>query len=116
MTYRKGHHRRKHGFKSEGTFCPKLASVNERMTREFGITREQSDKMLEAQNGVCAICSCITNCKSKSGELKWCIDHCHKTGKVRGILCHLCNAALGLFRDDIQTLENARAYLIRSEQ
>ena len=40
-----------------------------------------------------------------------CIDHCHKTGKIRGLLCDTCNRALGLFKDDIQMLKNSVAYL-----
>ena len=59
--------------------------------------------MEKKQNGVCAICF------GKTKKLH--IDHCHKTKKVRGILCARCNLALGLFGDQIKYLENAISYL-----
>ena len=63
--------------------------------------------MLERQGGACAICKE----KPKSGRLA--VDHVHGTDKVRGLLCNLCNPALGLFKDDPDRLEAAVAYLER---
>jgi hypothetical protein len=48
-------------------------------------------------------------CKIESGKM--CVDHCHKTNKVRGILCHKCNTAIGLLNDDVQNLKSAVEYL-----
>ena len=61
--------------------------------------------MLERQSGVCAICGG----KPKSGRLH--VDHIHGTDRVRGLLCNLCNPALGLFKDDTVRLAMAIEYL-----
>jgi hypothetical protein len=70
----------------------------------YGISLEDYDAMLARQGGVCATCR-----KRRSGRL--CVDHCHVTGKVRGLLCRNCNFGLGLFRDDADVVERAAAYL-----
>lgn len=75
-----------------------------RLKRNFGITVEQYDKLLHEQGGVCAIC------KSKGKRLLG-VDHCHGTGKVRGLLCHSCNIALGLLKDSIPSARAAVSYL-----
>lgn len=69
-----------------------------------GITREQHDLMLLAQGNACAICRLLFTETPR-------IDHDHATGAVRGLLCHHCNVALGLLRDDIFALRSAIAYL-----
>ncbi|CAB4129403.1 Recombination endonuclease VII [uncultured Caudovirales phage] len=73
---------------------------------KYGISILEFDAMFENQKGICAIC----NQKFKS-SVTTCIDHNHETGKVRGLLCHWCNTGMGLFKDSIQTLENAVQYL-----
>jgi hypothetical protein len=72
------------------------------------ITTEQYDAMVVAQGDRCAICR-STN-KGKRYRL-WCADHCHKTGKIRGLLCGRCNLALGGFLDRVDLLETAASYL-----
>lgn len=74
--------------------------------RMYGISLEDYNKMLKNQNEVCAICSkvCITG-------RALAVDHCHKTGKIRGLLCAHCNTALGRFNDDPVMLEKAIKYL-----
>lgn len=73
----------------------------------YGITMEDYDSMLEAQGGVCKIC-----CDIPTGRFKYlCVDHCHSTGKVRGLLCHNCNKALGMIKDDISRLRRMLSYL-----
>lgn len=67
-------------------------------------TREQ---MSISQNGKCAIC----NVDEKSLKRNLCIDHCHKSGKVRGLLCDRCNAGLGYFEDNIETFNKIIDYL-----
>ena len=69
------------------------------------LTEDEYKAMLEAQGGVCAIC----NEKPKAGRLA--VDHVHGTDKVRGLLCNLCNPALGLFKDDPGRLKTAIEYL-----
>jgi hypothetical protein len=79
--------------------------------RAYGISVAQRDAMLEAQGGVCAVCG-----SGEPGTKKgWHVDHCHKTKKVRGILCHGCNAAAGHAKDDPSRLRQIAAYLERHE-
>jgi len=73
--------------------------------RRYGITREQFDEMWEEQGHLCAIC------RRTPGGKGPCVDHDHKTGKVRGILCLNCNHALGQMLDDPDFLMNAITYL-----
>ena len=77
------------------------------LKRKFGITVERYYTMLKEQNGKCAICGS----DKPKGKGRWHVDHCHKTGEIRGLLCCHCNQALGLFRDNIDTLNSAREYL-----
>ena len=72
-----------------------------------GITVEDYDKLLKDQNDCCAICN-----KHKS-QLKRVlfVDHCHKTSRVRGLLCQKCNSVLGLVNDSIEILDKAKEYL-----
>lgn len=74
----------------------------------YGITWDDYDRMLEEQDGRCAICL-----KSDPGMGRgvWSIDHDHETGRVRGLLCGYCNTALGKFEDNIANLTRAQAYL-----
>ena len=78
-----------------------------RLKREYGITQEQFLEMLKAQDGKCAIC------KTENPGRCWNIDHNHRTGKVRAILCGKCNTALGLFKENRESLIAALAYLDR---
>lgn len=80
------------------------------LRRKFGITVEQYEEMLEAQEGGCAICG-TTDCQAKTGKSRLAVDHDHDTGKVRGLLCNHCNAGLGAFRDNTTLLEKAIKYL-----
>ncbi len=76
---------------------------------EYGLTVEAYKAMLEAQNGVCALC--LRN-RHKTRHL--CVDHNHKNGKVRGILCNPCNRSLGLV-EDTKWLERAISYLAKGQ-
>lgn len=83
---------------------------NYRLQYRHGITLEQYHQMLEDQDHKCAICQRYPEDNPKN---PWHVDHDHKTGKIRGILCHACNTALGNFKDDPETLGNALKYLTR---
>jgi len=80
---------------------------------KFNLTLDQYDDILLKQNSVCAICKNPETAKRKnSNEVKYlAVDHCHKTGKIRGLLCSLCNTGIGKLKDDIKILENAIEYL-----
>ena len=68
------------------------------------------DHMLRQQGGGCKICGT----KTPKGKGRFHIDHCHKTNKIRGLLCTNCNVALGLLQDDIKISASAIQYLSES--
>lgn len=81
---------------------------------KYGLTEEQYTDIIKDQKGLCPICSTeIVNVfdestlKHKSSH----VDHCHSSGKVRGVLCHGCNTGLGMFKEDVRTLTKAARYL-----
>lgn len=83
----------------------------------YGINKEQYYTMFENQNGVCAICFKEENKTYKGNKYKRLnIDHCHKTGNVRGLLCRTCNQGLGMFYDNLEYLNSALLYLRKHEQ
>lgn len=72
----------------------------------YGITPVEYDKILEDQSGVCAICGEQCSCRGRLA-----VDHDHRTGVVRGLLCNNCNRSLGLLKDSREVLLSAVAYL-----
>lgn len=76
------------------------------LKRRYGITPEDYDSMLEAQEGLCAICG--GGCKTGR---RLAVDHDHETKAVRALLCAACNQGLGNFADSPETLEAAARYL-----
>lgn len=79
-----------------------------RLRNIYGITQDDYDRMLEAQGGRCAICKTAT----PTGKWKvFAVDHCHTTGKIRGLLCNECNRGMGLLRDSAELLRKAADYL-----
>lgn len=78
--------------------------------RKYGLTIEQRDAMIVAQNFSCA--ACFTQ---DSGVQGWNVDHDHKTGKVRAILCPSCNVALGRVKDSKERLQQLIQYLDKFE-
>ena len=86
---------------------------NNRLLSRYGLTYEEFIARLEAQDSLCLLCDreIYTDLTSKSTHDKACVDHCHETGKVRGILCNHCNRALGLVHDNVYVLEKMVKYL-----
>lgn len=76
---------------------------------KYGVTPEKYNSMLLEQDNKCPICS--TYLFSEDYNRKPAVDHCHTTGEVRGILCGKCNTGLGLFKDNLESLEKAIEYL-----
>lgn len=74
--------------------------------RTFGMTADDVDAMIEAQGGCCAICE-----RQPERLGAWHVDHDHKTGRIRGVLCSRCNHAIGLLQEDRVLIERAAAYL-----
>lgn len=87
---------------------PKKVDENARLLKTYGVTLEEKLEMLAKQGSMCGICT--TPISQEDGQ-KAALDHCHKTGKVRAILCKKCNSLLGFARDDVQILQNAIKYL-----
>jgi len=71
--------------------------------KKLGVVPDWYDKQFEKQGGVCSICG-------KPSKRRLCVDHCHDTGKVRGLLCVKCNVAIGNLNTET-LLENAIKYL-----
>lgn len=84
---------------------------NYKLKATYGITVHDYEVMLTAQGNKCAICGSRSSNNRRSSKGYLCVDHDHNTGKVRGLLCHLCNAALGGFRDNPLLLSKAITYL-----
>ena len=78
--------------------------------RHYGIGLVEYTQMLEVQGGVCAICGC----PCATGR-RLAVDHCHTTGKVRGLLCGNCNKGLGSFKDDPRLIRKAIDYLEKAK-
>lgn len=86
---------------------------DKRLQKDYGITLLEYIDMAKAQNGKCAIClnkETALDPKTKTPR-RLAVDHCHATGKVRGLLCSSCNTALGLLKDDVLLLKRATVYL-----
>ncbi len=79
---------------------------------KYGITLADYDRMFEEQNGRCWMCQRPGNKfgRGRMGRLH--VDHNHKTGKVRGLLCYCCNGILGLANDSTETLARGISYLM----
>lgn len=82
-----------------------------RIFRRFGITPEIYDEMFKTQGGLCAICHQPETKKLKGKVISLAIDHNHKTGKIRKLLCHKCNVAIGLLDENKDRILNCHKYL-----
>lgn len=93
----------------KGSYCKLCDKKRGRVTHlriTYNLTIEKYEKMLKSQNGVCDICKL----PELSGILL-CVDHDHKTGRIRGLLCKKCNSVLGLISEKLDTLQNIHSYL-----
>ena len=96
----------------------KQQRIDEYNKRVYKLTAERYREMLKEQDYKCKICrKHETRKSSKSDEtLRLCIDHCHKTGIVRGLLCHDCNTSLGKFKESTELFCRAIEYLEKFEK
>lgn len=81
-------------------------SERARTLGKYGLTLEIYDHLIEEQGFLCIICR-----KTQNFGQHLCVDHCHNTGKIRGLLCNACNRALGLLKDDPIRLNKLLPYL-----
>ncbi len=95
------------------TVCPQKRYGAE-IKRRYGCTLEMYNEMLVRQEGACALCKTLHNPAEKKGRLY--VDHCHKTGKIRALLCGACNSMLGYAKDDTRILLEAVAYIKKHTQ
>lgn len=86
----------------------------EQHLKEYGLTLDEYNNMLKRQNYVCEICGGV-NDKKKYTKRPLFVDHNHKTGNVRGLLCDRCNFLIGNAREDINILLNSIEYLRKYE-
>ncbi len=78
------------------------------LLKKYGLTVEEWNELLLQQNGVCKICK---EPKRNKTHKYLVVDHCHKTNKIRGLLCDSCNRAIGLFKDNVELMLKAIEYL-----
>lgn len=81
------------------------------MSHRVKLPKAEYDLMLEKQNFVCFICKNPEKAKFKKGIKNLAIDHCHASGKIRGLLCQSCNQGIGIFKDSLEYLRAAADYL-----
>lgn len=87
------------------SYCRKCRAERNRISyfkRKYGLTPAELDVMVAEQHGICCICL--------AGPAEH-VDHCHETGRVRGVLCFSCNAALGQFKDRPDVMRRAATYV-----
>lgn len=85
--------------------------------RGIVLSMNEFNRLLEKQNRVCAICSKVESQQTKKGTIRaLSIDHCHKTKKVRGLLCKKCNSGIGFFQDNPILIKKAYKYLMEYDK
>lgn len=102
--------------------CPKNWSLDKKrkatkryqLKTLYNLTVNEYNKLVERQNGLCAICGKVETANNQYGMFPLSIDHDHITGKVRGLLCQRCNRMLGHAKDNINILKKAIKYLRRT--
>lgn len=92
--------------------CRNSRDTRDHYMKTYGVSRQWVERLLEQQGFLCAVCPTPID-ELKRG--KSCLDHCHKSKKIRGILCHPCNVALGLLKDNPATIRSLLAYLQRGD-
>lgn len=95
-------------YKDQKCEAKKAQVMRWHLQTRYGITIEEFDRMFALQSGVCAICH---KPEKDNYKRRLSVDHDHNTGKVRGLLCHACNTAIGKFGDNPDRLESAARYL-----
>lgn len=91
--------------------CQLKKKKDRHLVTTFGISHAMYDELLELQNNRCAIC-CTDTPSQGRGSVYFNVDHDHKTGAVRGLLCTKCNVGLGHFKDNVDVMAKAVEYLM----
>lgn len=82
----------------------------------YGLSEKDLFELYDKQKSKCSICLTDIVLTGENVNNVACVDHCHDTNKVRGLLCRQCNAGLGQFKDDLSLLKSAIKYLQESEK
>jgi len=99
-------------YKQRRKSSKEFRSAKQQQAARYGITVDEILAMESEQRNLCAICKKPETSRGNNQMVKsLSVDHCHETGKVRGLLCNNCNRAIGLLGDDVDTLLNAIEYL-----
>jgi hypothetical protein len=104
----------------------RAAARQSHLRLKYGMTEDDYHALLARQGGRCAICSATKESRQSSRrrvyarndpkqDYRLCIDHCHQSGKVRGVLCSRCNSLIGQAKDDPAVLLAAAQYLLRHQ-
>ena len=99
-----------HNKKTRDKYCSNKMKDYD-LKKQYGITLEDYEELFKQQKGCCKICDRHISELNQKHKKNLCVDHCHKTGKIRGLLCDKCNRGLGLFCDDKSLLLKAINYL-----
>jgi hypothetical protein len=81
------------------------------LRKGYGLTLEQYNEMVARQDGKCLICQDKPHLVGNKRQKTLHVDHCHDSGKIRGLLCHQCNCAIGLLKDDPARIRALLAYV-----
>lgn len=102
-------HKSKRHYRQTPHLSEKRAKGNRgvKLRLKYGMSLDDYQNMIDSQGGRCAICR---GSKLVAGRANLHVDHCHKSGKVRGILCHNCNAILGQMSDSVDGLMGLARY------
>lgn len=101
---REAHNARARQYYADNKARIKIRQKYQDIHRKYGLTSEQYDNLYKKQNGLCALLC---------GRPIECVDHCHVTKTVRELLCHRCNAAIGMLDENIELMQRAIAYIVK---
>lgn len=102
--------------------CPKKSEelrqkfFEKNLKVSYNLTLSDYEQILEDQNNSCAVCGLSNDEYFKKHNQQLCVDHCHKTGKVRGLLCRVCNSGLGKLGDTSDGVYKGYTYLKNFEE
>jgi hypothetical protein len=86
------------------------------VSRKFGISQAEYSDLYESQNGVCAICRNPETATRNGVVRALAVDHCHSSGRIRGLLCSNCNTGIGKLKDDPNVIRRAAEYLDKKDR
>ncbi len=97
-------------FSEKSSYCRPCVTIRKRAEAlaKFGLTLEEFDGMTRQLGGLCPVCGQDPNTLEKG----WAIDHCHETGRFRGLICARCNAGIGALGDSVAAIIGAINYLL----